>query len=157
VLLLSEPGRGTSVEVYLPAAEAEAPAESAAAAAAVERSAGTVLVVEDDEQVRHAACASLERSGFRALLAANGDEALAIARGHSSIDAVLADLVLPGIGGREVARQIAALRPGVPVVLMSGHAGEAANAGDEVLEKPFTQRALVAKMQAVLRRGHAKR
>ncbi len=157
VLLLSEPGRGTSVEVYLPAAEAEAPAESTTEAAAVERGVGTVLVVEDDEQVRQAASASLERSGFRALLAANGDEALAIARGRNDIDAVLADLVLPGIGGREVARQIAALRPGVQIVLMSGHAGEAANAGEEVLEKPFTQRALVAKMQAVLRRGHAKR
>lgn len=77
--------------------------------------------MEDDPLVRTMARRSLAEAGFDVLEAADGRQALALARRHNQIEAVLTDLAMPEIGGRELAQRLTELRPGLPVVFMSGY------------------------------------
>jgi two-component system, cell cycle sensor histidine kinase and response regulator CckA len=103
----------------------------------------TILLVDDQRSVRAAVKTVLERAGHAVLEAPSGERAVEIARGHPGpIDLLLADVVMPGMNGFEVARSIRALRPGARVLFMSGHlqsglaAEVAANEGS-FLPKPF--------------------
>jgi PAS domain S-box-containing protein len=153
----SAPGRGTTFEIYLPEAPAEAPRELPAREHAPQRGTETILVVEDDAQVRAVTVRALRSAGYAVLVAGRGDEALEVsAREPGRIHLLVTDVVMPGLGGRAVAERIGAERPGVRVLYVSGYTqkvfddeGELAP-GVEFLAKPFTPDALLARVRAVL-------
>src|SRR5262249_26637499 len=113
----SAPGCGSTFDVYLPRAVAAAPGDADA-----EGDAGlepvTVLLVEDEELVRAFATTALERAGFRVLTASRGTEALEVSeRSGVSVDVLVSDLMMPGMGGRELAERVVARNPATRVVL----------------------------------------
>lgn len=158
ILVYSEPGRGTTFKIYLPAVDA--PADAAASDRPVApraRRALTVLVVDDERGVRELTARMVERLGHRALVAADGAEALAKAAAHDGpIDVLLTDVVMPRMGGRELARALQERRPEVRVIFSTGYAGEAAQgngeveAGTAVLTKPYALPDLEAKLRELL-------
>ncbi len=153
----SEPGRGTTFEIHLPEAAAAAPRELPVREHAPKRGSETVLVVEDDAQVRAVTVRSLRSAGYVVLVASCGDEALAVSRREPGrIHLLVTDVVMPGLGGPAVAERITAERPGMRVLYVSGYTqkvfdedGELAP-GVEFLAKPFTPDALLARARAVL-------
>jgi CheY-like chemotaxis protein len=142
----SEPGRGTTFKVYLP--RVDEPAEAARPAgppAEAPRGHETILLVEDTETLQEVIRETLEESGYTVLLASNGEEALALARVRSGpIHLLLTDVVMPKLGGGELAKLLSALRPGIRVLYMSGYTNGAISQqgvlgeGVMLLEKPFT-------------------
>lgn len=117
----------------------------------------TVLVVEDDEQLRTVTSTVLARLGYRVLSAANGVQAVRVAREHKGrIDLLLTDVVMPVMGGRETAEQVTALRPDTKVLFVSGHTESAIvhhgvlDPGIAFLSKPSTPTALAVKLREVL-------
>ena len=105
--------------------------------------ASTILVVDDDPQVRATIVRALHELGYRTREAADGEAALAALRAAQPPSLVILDYVMPGMDGAEVAREIAALAPDLPVIFSTGHAAlralrAAAGEDAAVLEKPFT-------------------
>jgi CheY-like chemotaxis protein len=156
IWVYSEPGLGTTFRVYLPrvthAVGKSVPGEIAATAI---RGSETILLVEDEESLRKLTCTMLEQSGFTVLEAQGGLEAIEVARNcRGSIDLLLTDIVMPGMNGREVARNLTLARPGLKVVYMSGYSGfgnRGLDAQEEVLlSKPFSREALLNKVHEVL-------
>jgi PAS domain S-box-containing protein len=150
----SEPGQGTVVKVYLPLVdlptEAGAPARSIAPPAVIGR---TVLVVEDEPQVRRMAARALAQAGHRVLEAADGRDAISLlARAGQGIDLVLTDVAMPGMSGRELAERLREARPDVRVIFMSGYADdEIVRRGlldpeQPFIQKPFTPAVLVQRV-----------
>ena len=122
----SEPGQGTEVEIVLP--RCVEPLRSAPSATPAmprpDRYQGTVLLVEDDPQVRRLVAQALQEQGFHIVVASDADEALALARSRADLDAVLSDVVMPGAtSGIDLARTLKVMRPALPVILASGAAG----------------------------------
>jgi signal transduction histidine kinase/CheY-like chemotaxis protein len=153
----SEPGRGSTFTVLLPRSEAEAPPAAPGSTGAPGRGQETVLVVEDEAAVRSLAARTLASLGYNVLEAATGGEALGIARQHDgAIDVLVSDVVMPGMNGPAVAEAVAAARPGVRIVFMSGYtdqAIEAENLGMEgavLLPKPFDPDLLGRTVRSVL-------
>jgi len=152
----SEPGLGSWFRVYLPLTESGERTDSAAVPV-VTAGTGTLLVVEDQDGVREFLAETLTDLGYSVLAARSGEEAIQIARQHpATIDLLLSDLVMPGINGRELARNLQSLRPSLTVVFMSGYAGDVignqpvSERGVVFLQKPFTSDALAAKLREVL-------
>jgi PAS domain S-box-containing protein len=163
VAIDSTPGRGTRVTMYLPAVAAVSPA-APATARLPEVSAlpsATVLVVEDDEDVREVTCATLADAGCRVLSAGDSSEALAILVRREPIDLLFSDVVIPGgMNGIDLARAARCQRPDLKVLLTSGYAKAAlerhAALGEfDILGKPYRQAELAARVRAVLRRDAA--
>ncbi len=102
--------------------------------------AGTALVVDDEEAVRDVCAALLERMGYTARTATDGDSALASLRADGTVDLLLTDVVMPGLGGVELGRRVGVLHPTIRVVYMSGFADDLTGAGDDFLflQKPFS-------------------
>jgi len=123
----STPGRGTTFRVYLPAADAE-PARAAATLTVAKLAEGhTVLLVDDEEDVRAVTTHMLERLGWSVLQAGDGRQGVDVFRQHARlIDAVIVDLTLPRLSGDRVFREIRGIRPDARVILMSGHNDEKA-------------------------------
>jgi two-component system cell cycle sensor histidine kinase/response regulator CckA len=123
-----------------------------------ERPAGgyTVLVVDDEEAVRRLACQMLTWTGYQALEARHGREALStIEQYPGPIHLVLTDIKMPGMNGRELGQQIETRWPGKPILYMSGFASEVfqggiLEAGAPFIAKPFTQDDLAAKVKTML-------
>jgi PAS domain S-box-containing protein len=146
----SEPGRGTTIKIYLPVTEAR-PETAAEEPAAQAMAAGElVLVVEDEAQVRTIAARALSEAGYRVLVAESGEQALELLSRNGDRPAlVLADVVMPGMSGSELAVEIGRLAPGVPVLFTSGYTdGEILRRGllepgAAFLAKPFSPEALV--------------
>jgi signal transduction histidine kinase len=159
IAIYSEPGHGTTVKVYLPrvtAAEA-APAELPAAAPALVGGAETVLLVEDDEAVRELARGVLARSGYAVVEARDGRDAVRVAgEALGRVDLLVTDVVMPGLGGRALFAELAARRPGLRVLYMSGYTDDDVlrrgllDPGMAFLEKPFTATGLARAVRAVL-------
>ncbi len=152
----SELGQGTTFSVYLPSVDGEVAARTPAAGA-VHPSAGneTVLVVEDEPEVRRVALEILKGVGYRVLSAANGREALALI--DDSVELILTDIVMPGIGGRELAERVRRTRPDIRILYMSGYAYRSdSNVSSPLpeeeafLQKPFAPDVLAAKVRSVL-------
>ncbi len=151
----SEPGRGAAFYIYFQRAEG-ALQEEAAQALTSESTTGseTILVVEDQEGLRTLMCEILRRNGYTVLPAANGDEALLISAHHSArIDLMITDLVMPKMGGREVAEGLPASHPETKVLYMSGYVEdlkELLALGHSFIDKPFSPDALLRKVRKVI-------
>jgi len=154
-------GRGTRFEILLPCHSLSTP-EAAEAPRTWSPGSGTVLVVEDQEQVRRSLKHLLEDAGYQVLTAANAEEALALAKKRDErIDLLVTDVIMPGVSGIELSRRMLALYPGLAVLLVSGYAaGEihmVAELGADVqfLQKPFDAVSLTSAARAVLTRARA--
>jgi two-component system cell cycle sensor histidine kinase/response regulator CckA len=124
----------------------------------VPRGSETILVAEDNEALRALLRIGLEICGYHVLAAASGREALRLAALRDGpIALLITGVVMPEIGGPELARRLAARRPGLKVLLLSGPSEEMARLGKDaaILRKPFRPSALVAKVREILDRGPA--
>jgi len=154
----SIPGKGTTVSLWLPAAELEgapdAPSQRAADGErkpAVATKTDRVLVVDDEELVREALAANLAFEGFSVLTAANGTEALTLLDAAEKVDAVITDLSMPGMDGLAFIRAARDRHPGLPAVLLTGYAGDdTARAVSEAISGGFALRRKPANFQNIL-------
>ena len=151
----SELGRGTQCTVRLPRVAEVEPAGKVSSHSP-DFGGETILLVEDNVAVRQAANRILTECGYEVLEARSGPEALELSRRHKKpIHLLLADVVMPGVSGREVAHQLCLERPELKVLYMSGYEPEFAEAGDSrdpvvFFRKPFTGAALLDKLREVL-------
>jgi len=153
----SAPGRGSTFRVVLPAmAQAPIATPVPAATSSVPRGTETVLLAEDEPAVRRAATSVLTGLGYRVLAARDADEALLLAARGPEIHALVTDLCMPRVGGRELHAKLAGVRPALPTVFMTGFAGDALGPGDPlplgaaVVQKPFTPGDLGGAVRRVL-------
>jgi two-component system cell cycle sensor histidine kinase/response regulator CckA len=157
VRLYSEPGLGSSFVVFLPVTD-QSPASSEHRPAVPERGRGErVLIVEDEPALREVTRRILGRNGYEVLVAGNGREAIDIAAGcPEHLDVLLTDVVMPGMQGSEVADRVRAVQPGVRVLYMSGYTQgllgtqQILAPGVNLVEKPFTEVSLLAKLRAII-------
>ncbi|RYY05217.1 MAG: response regulator, partial [Alphaproteobacteria bacterium] len=160
----SELGQGTRLTLFLPRYDGAPTGDAVASTGPAElaRPEETVLVVEDDADVRAYSCDVLGELGYTVLVAADGLTAVSMLEGVERIDLVFTDIVLAGsMNGRAVAERAAVLRPGVPVLFASGHAQEvsggerSAEAGEAVdfLAKPFSYATLAKRVRDAIARG----
>jgi len=161
IWIYSEPGHGTTFKIYLPCVEE--PLEEARRKRVKEElphGSETILVVEDEEKVRKLAVQILERQGYRVLEAAHGDDALQLwgQQKNGPIHLMVADVVMPGMSGRELARYLEPLHPEMKVLYMSGYTDNAIvhhgilEKGLDFIQKPFTIEGLINKVREVLDR-----
>jgi len=158
IAVRSEPGAGTSFDVFLPALR-EAPAVEDTIRIDVRARAGngeTVLLVEDEEAVRELAERILVQNGYRVLAARSGEEALEICRAQDVVEVLVADVIMPGMSGDELAGWMRQMRPNARTVFMSGYneqsleRHELEEACGPLLRKPFTARSLLFAVQDAL-------
>ena len=158
VKIYSEVDQGTTVKIYLPryagaVEEEEQPAEAPGEAERGE----TILVVEDDRDLRSYLAEVLRALGYRIVTAANAEAALAIVRKNTArVDLLLTDVVMPGMNGRELGRRAQELRPHLRVLYMTGYSRNAVvhhgrlEEGVELIQKPITQTYLATRIRDVL-------
>jgi PAS domain S-box-containing protein len=163
IWVYSELGKGTTFKIYLPRVDEPATvAASGQTPAQLMRGSETVLLAEDEQDVREVAREFLESAGYTVLEAAGGDAALDLASRHAGkIDLLITDMVMPGISGQDLARKMRGLRNGLSVIYMSGYsehaASEAAKSDSSapVLTKPFNRTALLRMIRDVLPKSAA--
>jgi PAS domain S-box-containing protein len=161
IVVDTQPGRGTAFIVYLPATtEPLSRDEEPLSTDASRNAAGTVLLVEDDEAVREFASETLRSAGWRVIEAAGPLDALArLPKMTERIDVVVTDVVMPGLSGGELADRLDEMRPGLPVLFISGYADQdVIERGQlrprrELLSKPFTGTELVRRIRSLLDEG----
>lgn len=158
IWVYSEPGEGTSFKVYLPVSdekylEKKAPKESGKDLNGFE----TILLVEDNEQVRDICYTILKQNKYRVLIAKNGAEALEILESHKeSVHLLLSDVIMPGMNGKELFIKATAKQPGIKVLYMSGYTDNiiaqhgVLDEGVQFIQKPFTFHGLATKIREVL-------
>ena len=156
IWVYSELGHGTSFKIYLPQVDAVA-TTAAVARVDLPRGTETVLLVEDAAGVRAVATQVLQRQGYRVLEASDGEDALHLAARHQgAIDLVLTDVVMPRVGGRELAERLLAVRPDTRVLYMSGYTDDSVvrhgilEGGVAYLQKPFSPEGLARRVREVL-------
>jgi CheY-like chemotaxis protein len=155
VAISSSPGVGTSARIYLPADKTLA--RETIGTGDELRGSGTVLVVDDESLVLTMAETILSDFGYKVLTAGNGQKALTVLSqpGHP-VDLVVTDLVMPGMGGRELMERIRQLYPDLPVMPTSGYVlPEDKKHSVGYLQKPFTTTELLLKVKAALAAGKA--
>jgi CheY-like chemotaxis protein len=154
----STPGEGARFEVWLPRVEDE-PSRHAGVHSAGDSLRGdeTLLVVEDQADVRRLTLSILKSKGYRLLEAANADDALRVSAAHSEkIDLLLTDVIMPGLNGRQLAERLVQQRPDLKILYISGYVSNviglegSIELGMEYLRKPFGARELSAKIREVL-------
>jgi two-component system cell cycle sensor histidine kinase/response regulator CckA len=154
----SAPGQGTVFKIYLPQIEKPAVTQKPdVSTAKLPKASETVLLVEDEDEVRAAVCESLQMRGYAVLKARHGKEAVMICRRHEGpIDLLLTDVVMPQMTGPELVRRISPVRPEMKVLYISGYTSDALHQrnlmepGTAFLQKPFTPEALARQVRAVL-------
>jgi len=146
----SGPGKGTTFKIYFPATDE-------LVVLPLKPAHGTILLVEDEPSLRELISDYLGIAGFTILTAANGAEGLAKAKSHKGpIHLVISDVIMPVMGGREMADQLKLSRPATPILFMSGYTDDAAirrgvsEHRDHYLEKPFELNSLARKVSEVL-------
>jgi len=157
VMVHSEKGSGTTLNIYLQRVDDAADLNSVPVASAAQGGSETVLLVEDEESVRQLVRETLQSNGYRVVEAENGEAGLAAAAKHvGKIDMVITDVVMPGMGGRELVKRIAVTRPETKVLYLSGYTEDAIvnegtiEGGTAFLQKPFTLQNLSRKVREVL-------
>jgi len=156
----SRPGQGTTFRIYLPRVDAEHAAATVTVAQKPSlRGTETILLVEDQEEVRKLTRQFLQKNGYRVLEAANGLDAMQVAdRYIGAIHLLLTDVVMPGMNGGELRTRMLALRPNLRVLFMSGYTGDSMPGGTAIdpemlLQKPFTFEMLSRKVHQAIGRG----
>jgi CheY-like chemotaxis protein len=147
-------GRGTSFSIKLPRVACEPDLEAAAVVRSLPTGSETILFVEDDEQVRTVACSVLRQSGYTVMEASNGHDALTrLGDRMGSVQLLVTDVVMPLLGGRELASRLSLRNPDLQILFISGYE-ESARAKDSdtavVLNKPFSALGLAERVRAVL-------
>jgi CheY-like chemotaxis protein len=159
IQVTSRPGEGSTFTLYLPRIESSGRAGAAAPGlpAPVPGGTETVLVVEDEEAVRHLICRVLRTKGYRVLEAPHAEGALLLAGSTPRpIELLVTDMVMPGMGGTALAAELIAVRPSLRVLFITGYAPEAVERRGELtdasglLEKPFSADQLARKVREVL-------
>ena len=160
--IVSEVGRGTTVSLYLPRSLTDEEIEQPGDFGMLGGRGETILVVEDEPDVRSAVVLMLEDLGYRALEASNGNDALALVANGDAIDLLFTDVVMPGeLQGPALAEQVEQLRPGLPVVFTSGYTAETImrygrlQDGVHLLSKPYRKEELARKLRSILGPGKA--
>ena len=158
IVVYSEPGQGTCVKIYFPSvtdATVEDPVEGAVEK--IRQGSETILLVEDEEAVRKLVRRTLEKQGYRLLVAASGIDAVRLAERHNGpIHLLISDVVMPQMSGRETAERLKTLRPGMHVLYVSGYTettivrGGKLDTGEIFLQKPFTPRSLMRQVRDLL-------
>ena len=153
----SQVGRGTTFRIYLPRVDAKAEDLTITDSHATLHGCETVLLAEDEDQVRAAACTILRHYGYHVIEARNAGEALLLCEQHAGpIDLLLSDVVMPGMSGPELARRLLRSRPTMRVLCMSGYADDSlarhggGDKGMAFLQKPLAPDALARKLREVL-------
>jgi two-component system cell cycle sensor histidine kinase/response regulator CckA len=161
IFVYSEVGRGTTFKIYLPRVQQPLAPPGPKGLGRMPRGDETVLLVEDEDSVRGLSRHVLLLSGYRVLEARNGDEALGISGDYAgAIDLLLTDVVMPNMGGRELADHMSRQRPTLKVLYLSGYTEDAVvrhgvlAADTAFLQKPFTPAALAQKVRDVLDDRH---
>ncbi|HID78129.1 MAG TPA: PAS domain-containing sensor histidine kinase [Planctomycetaceae bacterium] len=156
--LYSEEGRGTTVRIYLPViAQENEPKHPAQPAGGTE----TVLVADNDPDVRDLATRVLSKAGYTTIEARNGEEAIGLVRQQPQVALALVDVAMPEVDGLEACQRIKQLRPDLAVIVMSGNELDrqrlalAEGEGVELLDKPFPPELLLDKVRRVLDRCHS--
>jgi CheY-like chemotaxis protein len=159
----SRPGQGTTFEIYIPRAEEVTLAISTATqkeTRIMPKGTETILLVEDEEGIRALTSEYLCAQGYTVLHAMDGSEALRIADGHEDlIHLLVTDMVMPNLGGRELANRLRKVRPQIKVLFMSGYpehpalSSEAVDRPEAILQKPFLLETLAHKVRGVLGQG----
>jgi CheY-like chemotaxis protein len=159
IRLYSEPGCGTTFKIYLPRLEelVDSPSQHNIPAP-LPHGTETVLLVEDETSVRALATRVLNEQGYAVLEASNGEDALQVVEQYAGKDIhlLLADVVMPQMGGKDLASQMQILRPGIKMLFTSGYTDDAIvydgvlDADIPFIQKPFTPGALVRKVREVL-------
>jgi signal transduction histidine kinase len=156
VKLTSTPGVGTAVVLYLPRSKTAVEKSNETGDGVTPSPPGreTILIVEDDEQVRDVAVAMIEDLGYKVLLATNGVDALKLLRGNMLIDLLFSDILMPGgISGRHLATQARGIRPQLKVLLTSGYPARDADADGSsfpIILKPYRRDKLAAMLRSAL-------
>ena len=152
----STKGKGSEFSVYLPIVDAPLAESRCETEAPSVGTATTILLVEDEQQVRHLLERYLERAGYHVLAAAGAQQALELFEQHAvTIDLVVTDILMPGLTGVELARALDKQRSGLPVLFMSGYAHNdgadiESRPGSAFLAKPFSMPQLTAQLRALL-------
>ena len=156
----SMPGLGTTVKVFLPSVDAAIDATHSTLAPIGLQGTETILLVDDDDEVRGVARAILVKSGYRVIAASSGAEALLRCEEHAGpIHLLLSDVVMPELSGPELAKRVRSARPDVKVLCMSGYTDDSIvrhgvlEASIEFFQKPITPAALVARIRQLLDDG----
>ena len=157
ITVYSEVGRGTTVKVYLPRVEEDPQPVEAPDAGPPPTGSETILLLEDEGSLREIIREVFEEAGYQVLTAGDSREALPLARSHPGpIHILVTDVVMPGLGGRDIAEALARERPSTRVLYISGYTDEAIghhnvlDPGVHFLQKPFTTNALLRKVREVL-------
>ncbi len=162
IWVYSEPDRGTTFKIYLP--RVDQPAETVGVErrpAGVKRGTETILLVEDDAQLRQLTSSVLAHCGYKVLTAGGTEEGLALCReNHRDIRLLVTDVIMPSMNGRQLAEQVKLISPSTRVLYVSGYTSNAIvhygvlDPGLWFLPKPFSLSALIAKVREVLDAGH---
>jgi two-component system, cell cycle sensor histidine kinase and response regulator CckA len=157
IWVYSEPGQGTTFKIHLPRAIGKDTLRSTTKGRGTSAGQETILIVEDQAEVRALIVKSLSAHGYHILETSNGDEALAIASKQvGPIHLLLTDVVMPGMSGKVLAERLLDLRPGTRVLYMSGYTENVVahkgflDAGIDYLQKPFSPATLSARVREVL-------
>jgi PAS domain S-box-containing protein len=159
IYVFSEPESGTTFKIYLPCAKEATETTTVAKPRHTfqPQAVGTVLLVEDEANLRRLSLESLQRQGYTVLEAQDGPAALQMATHHKGvIHLLLTDVVMPGMNGRELARRVSLLRPDTKILFMSGYTENVIDRngtidpGVDLLQKPFSMSELVSKVRELL-------
>ncbi|CAH2601250.1 Histidine kinase [Rhodovastum atsumiense] len=150
VRIESRPGHGTTVILQLPRARRAVETATEDAAPPLVSGEGTILLVEDNPQVAELGQMLLEELGYKVVNAGSGERALDLLAGTAGIDLVFSDIVMPGMSGIELAREVRRMHPELPVVLATGYSDVAAREGTgeiPILAKPYRLETLAGTLQ----------